>query len=146
MKPMFADLKAERACSLETVKSNPKTLTSPFEGFSSPAIRLRTVVLPAPDGPTIAATSPSLTSRVIDARALTAFPFRRYSLDTLTRSTANPGALTSMSSSSESIGVHQELNLWGRSSLYMPTEGFGWMAKGAPTRLAREVLRSVLAE
>src|SRR5256884_536135 len=107
MKPMFADLKAERACSLETVKSNPKTLTSPFEGFSSPAIMLRTVVLPAPDGPTIAATSPSLTFRVIDERALRGFPFTMYSLETSRKSTASPGALTSVSSSWEAIGFLQ---------------------------------------
>src|SRR2546430_5304050 len=94
-----ADLKAERACSFETDKSNPKTLTSPSEGFSSPAIRLRTVVLPAPDGPMMAATSPSLTLRVIEARALTCFPFTRYSLDTPTKSTASAGALSSISSS-----------------------------------------------
>ena len=99
MKPMLADLKAERACSFETAKSSPSTLASPCEGFSNPATMLRTVVLPAPEGPTMAATSPSLTVKVIEVRALTGFPLTTYSLETPMKSTASPGALTSISSS-----------------------------------------------
>src|SRR6266702_4905233 len=107
MNPMFADLNAERECSFDPFKSSPRTLASPREGFSSPAMMLRTVVLPAPDGPTIAATSPSLTFRVIDERALRGFPFTMYSLETSRKSTATPGALTSVSSSWEAIGFLQ---------------------------------------
>src|SRR5438445_7205248 len=107
MKPMFADLNAERECSFDPFKSSPRTLASPREGFSSPAIMLRTVVLPAPDDPTIAATSPSLTFRVIDERALSGFPFTVYSLETSRKSTASAGALTSISSSWEAIELLQ---------------------------------------
>src|SRR6266702_8618600 len=107
MNPMFADLNAERECSFDPFKSSPRTLASPREGFSSPAMMLRTVVLPAPDGPTIAATSPSLMLSVIDERALRGLPFTRYSLETSTKSTASPGALTSIPSSWEAIGVLQ---------------------------------------
>src|SRR5438309_11689983 len=103
MKPMFAHLNAEREYSFEEFTSSPKTLDSPWEGFSSPAIMLRPVVLPDPDGPTIAATSPSLTFRVIDERALMGFPFTMYSLETSRKSTASPGALTSISSSVDAI-------------------------------------------
>src|SRR6266571_2912221 len=107
MNPMFADLNAERECSFDPFKSSPRTLASPREGFSSPAIMLRTVVLPAPDGPTITATSCSLTLKVIDERALRILPFTTYSLETSTKSTASPGALISISSSWEAIGFLQ---------------------------------------
>src|SRR5712692_6488061 len=89
MKPTLVHRNSEREFSSELVNSTPSTLTCPRVGFSRPAIRLRRVVLPAPDGPTTATISPASAPKVMLSSALTKFPLAGYSLDTETRSTTS---------------------------------------------------------
>src|SRR3972149_3969414 len=52
------------SASVSAAMSMPATLSMPRSGLSMPAIRLRSVLLPEPDGPMRATKSPALTSRL----------------------------------------------------------------------------------
>src|SRR5688500_18286684 len=68
-----------RSPSERVARSLPSTTTLPLEGANNPMIRLAVVVLPHPDSPTMASTSPGRSSRDTPSTALTsdlAAPFR----------------------------------------------------------------------
>src|SRR6266566_8433408 len=62
--------------------SRPATTISPWSGRSSPAIRLRSVVFPEPDGPLSRTNSPSPTSSETSRNAPTVARSRRYVFET----------------------------------------------------------------
>src|SRR6266699_1396137 len=62
--------------------SRPVTTISPWSGRSSPATRLRSVVLPEPDGPLSRTNSPSPTSSETSRNAPTVARSRRYVFET----------------------------------------------------------------
>src|SRR5229473_1455259 len=61
----------QRSCGLATVISRPFRWISPASGARPPAIRLKSVVLPAPFGPMIPSASPCATDRSISSAAMT---------------------------------------------------------------------------
>ena len=67
--PMFARRQMARSSCPVRSSRVPFTVTVPAEGRSMPAMRLTMVVLPLPDGPTIATISPSEISRSMPRNA-----------------------------------------------------------------------------
>src|SRR6266852_4980654 len=61
----------QRSCGLATVISRPSRWISPASGARPPAIRLKSVVLPAPFGPIMPSASPGATDRSISSAAMT---------------------------------------------------------------------------
>src|SRR5712664_198443 len=61
----------QRWCGLAAVILRPFSRISPASGASPPAIRLKSVVLPAPFGPIIPCASPGATDRSISSAAIT---------------------------------------------------------------------------
>jgi hypothetical protein len=68
MNPMLRLRHFASAPSDSAVTSVPDTMTLPEVGWSMPAIRFSSVVLPDPDGPISATNSPSGTSRLNPSR------------------------------------------------------------------------------
>ena len=78
---------------LGPVTGTPLTRTTPFEGASRPAVRFSTVLLPQPEGPTIATNSCGLTAKVMSSIAATSPPPLTGKLrDTLANSRAGVAA------------------------------------------------------
>src|SRR5580704_14724070 len=61
----------QRSCGLAAVILRPFRRISPASGASPPAIRLKSVVLPAPFGPIMPSASPGATDRSISSAAIT---------------------------------------------------------------------------
>src|ERR1700681_1218923 len=61
----------QRSCCLAAVIMRPFRRISPASGASPPAIRLKSVVLPAPFGPMMPSASPGATDRSISSAAIT---------------------------------------------------------------------------
>src|SRR6476660_8479124 len=61
----------QRSCGVAAVISRPFRRISPASGARPPAIRLKSVVLPAPFGPIIPSASPCATDRSISSAAMT---------------------------------------------------------------------------
>src|SRR5882762_11665348 len=70
------------ADSLSLATSVPATFTSPLSGRSMPAMRLRSVVFPDPEGPIRPRNSPSGTSSEMSCSTGIAMLSRRYDFDT----------------------------------------------------------------
>src|SRR5947208_1733291 len=82
MKPTWRVRQRASSASLMPEMQSSPTKISPPLGRSSPAIRLRSVVLPEPDGPISARNSPSGTSRLSPKRTLICSLPRRKNLCT----------------------------------------------------------------
>src|SRR5712692_4812010 len=71
MKPILSRLTLVSSSSDMSPSAAPSIRTSPADGRSRPPIRLRSVDLPDPEGPTIDTSSPLGIERVTSARAVT---------------------------------------------------------------------------
>src|SRR6185436_12352867 len=80
MKPTCAARQSASSVSPSAAMSRPPTRSSPESGLSIPAIRLRSVVLPEPEGPISAVKSPGWMSSVMSESTGTICPPRVYDL------------------------------------------------------------------
>src|ERR1700723_3516533 len=69
--PTWRPRKRANASSLRALKGVPLTTTSPLSGRSSPAIPMRSVDFPEPEGPIRPSASPDATRRLISLRIWT---------------------------------------------------------------------------
>src|SRR5437016_409702 len=98
---MWRRRRSLRASSDRWVNSCPPTITRPFVGVSSPAIRLRSVLLPEPLGPMMETNWLAGTCRLTSLNAVTAWPASPYLLLTRSRTTAGVSVMTSLVAESD---------------------------------------------